>query len=929
MPGTSNSLADRRREIQRTPALRALADRLERLAQPLLGDEVLIPSQKALLSRDGGVCEIDGSRLSFDPLSSERHICPRCDRIHEGERHYRAWVWRYHIWLSERAIHLALLGAINSDANLQQRARSILERYAAQYRRYPNSDNVLGPTRPFFSTYLESIWLTQLVIAALLLRSNSTVQSPTGFDEMVKESASLISSFDEGWSNRQVWNNTALIASGLWFGGGAFPANSDNQHVGQLSVNKLLVHGMDGPHGIRAQLVTAVTGEGMWYEGENYHFFALRGFLLAAELLRGAGLDLYGADGPHDRLRDMFVAPLRTVLPNLTLPARGDSPFGVSLLQPRFAELWEVGWSRTADPRLESLLAGLYSANAPAGDDPGLEEIAEQEQNRPASRLHRGLLGWKSLLLMNPDEPSDSHGQWQAGTALLPHAGLAVFRPGADRYVSIECGGQAGGHGHPDLLHLTLYSGQPLLMDFGTASYVTPSLHWYRSTLAHNAPGVSGAGQRSRNGWCAAFDQRGAWGWCRAVAENVLGDGTSASRTIVVGPNVVLDILDVDAPDSVLVDLPVHLLDPDWISVSDWDRLSGRRSVTENTLGEVLELEPSANTILEGMAQTTILLGREGERLLVAERPGPPDDQFADGQPMAFLVRRSRGAGRWVQCYGTSSDRPTGVRTERHSIFVDYGDGTVEKVTIKDDRCRVADRARVTHKLGKPRVRPERKPPAKSRPTVIHCPKLEKLPTPADWESAVPKKAVQKLGAGHYRRSELPFGARKPFHARVSVFVVGTELCFATSIVKSDVTFRSATDPDPAFDNETPDIHSDGLQCYVGGVGGERWSGYLLVPDPDSDAVRVSAVAGTAGDASAVNAFWTRTPEGYNMVVAVDLGVQPEFGQSVPVNFVVNEMYSKRKRRAGQLAMSGGGWVYLRGDREHAASALLGEVSWT
>ena len=65
------------------------------------------------------------------------------------------------------------------------------------------------------------------------------------------------------------------------------------------------------------------------------------------------------------------------------------------------------------------------------------------------------------------------------------------------------------------------------------------------------------------------------------------------------------------------------------------------------------------------------------------------------------------------------------------------------------------------------------------------------------------------------------------------------------------------------------------------------------------------------------------------MVVAVDLGVQPEFGQSVPVNFVVNEMYSKRKRRAGQLAMSGGGWVYLRGDREHAASALLGEVSWT
>ena len=30
--------------------------------------------------------------------------------------------------------------------------------------------------------------------------------------------------------------------------------------------------------GIRAQLTTAVTSDGLWFEGENYHFFALRGF---------------------------------------------------------------------------------------------------------------------------------------------------------------------------------------------------------------------------------------------------------------------------------------------------------------------------------------------------------------------------------------------------------------------------------------------------------------------------------------------------------------------------------------------------------------------------------------------------------------------------------------------------------------------------
>ena len=42
---------------------------------------------------------------------------------------------------------------------------------------------------------------------------------------------------------------------------------------------------------------------------------------------------------------------------------------------------------------------------------------------------------------------------------------------------------------------------------------------------------------------------------------------------------------------------------------------------------------------------------------------------------------------------------------------------------------------------------------------------------------------------------------------------------------------------------------------------------------------------------------------------------------------VINEMYSHRQRRAGQLVLSGGGgWVYLRGDRESPDEALLVEV---
>jgi len=47
-----------------------------------------------------------------------------------------------------------------------------------------------------------------------------------------------------------------------------------------------------------------------------------------------------------DRLYAALQAPSLTALPDFTYPARKDSRFGVSLAQPGYLELWEIGLAR-------------------------------------------------------------------------------------------------------------------------------------------------------------------------------------------------------------------------------------------------------------------------------------------------------------------------------------------------------------------------------------------------------------------------------------------------------------------------------------------------------------------------------------------------------------------------------------------------------
>ena len=488
---TAEAVAARRAEIAQAPDLTALLARLTERAAPLLERRPIVPPLKALLSSDGGICPDDGTALLFDPWSPNQHHCSRCGKTWAGERHDRHWARFQHLWLAERAAHLAALQALGGSDAAGVRAAEILRAYARSYWQYPNRDNVLGPSRLFFSTYLESIWILNYLAAAMLLRESGHLDEATsrGVGQVADEAANLIGEFDEGFSNRQTWNDAALAAIAVWF-----------------EDDDLAKRAIEGETGLLAHLMRGFGRDGMWYEGENYHLFALRGLLTGAAWARAAGVDLGAEPALAARVRAALLAPALTALPDLTFPARKDSRFGVSLAQPMYLELWEIGLATcgmrdagTGMRDVASWLQALYRVPGvvPEVFDSYLHDAPVERIPHPASRIS---LSWWSLLEMLPELPSDAP-PWVPGSVLLDSQGLAVLRAG-ERYVSLECGPLGGGHGHPDRLHLTLHAdGVHWLPDVGTGSYVARDLLWYRSTLAHNATRLDGA-SRGGNAMC-------------------------------------------------------------------------------------------------------------------------------------------------------------------------------------------------------------------------------------------------------------------------------------------------------------------------------------------------------------------------------------------------------------------------------------------
>lgn len=885
-------------------ALAPLATGLRRELQPLIDHPPAVPTLKAHLSRAGGRCERDGTLLGYEPFDA-RHRCPTCGCEYTGEPHDRFRLYWHQLWLAERVLHAALLGVLLDDRPARALAATLLDATATQYLAYPNRDNVLGPSRPFFSTYLESIWLLQLVLALDLLETGAPEEIGKGAlgarvrDRLIAPSAALIASYDEGMSNRQVWNNAALAAAGIVLGDAA-----------------LVERAVLGGSGLHAHLEHALLRDGSWYEGENYHLFAHRGLWYGVQIAGQHGYAL-----PHElerRFREGFAAPFRTLLPDLTYPSRRDSQYAVSVRQPRFAESCELGLARGDDERLVGMLARLYDPAVPRGDTGRARSTADVERNLPATRLTRADLSWRALLLAREELPPLIESP--LASDLLAAQGIGVLRrDGGALYVALDYGHSGGGHGHPDRLNLLLAHGDTRWFnDPGTGSYVDPSLHWYRSTLAHTAPLVDGRSQPRVDGRLLAFNDRGDAGWISAEAK--LADDLRVRRSVAVTEDHLVDLLEWDGAAPHEVALPWH-----GVGLAD-ERDEPVAHMPEPIAGG--EAREDGFEFLRDTARLDVprgvqrVLGRapDGRTLRgwVLADPGTtwwsaraPDVPTTPALAPLLLARHRAQRGRYLSVWSWC-DTIASVEMENAGVRVVRHDGASDRHSWSDGGWRIERDARIGSETTREHVvLGGRSESAERTPARVPA-------AAGETSAALLLPATFSLTEPHYRRSEESWREAGGPSATVTI----AEPRPGTLTVRIDVSgvqrhFVPVGAENP-LDNEPAGINGDGVHLYV--AAGEWTGGWLLVPDPASREVGVRAVEGW-GAGLGVRAWWEPTASGYVLVADVAL---PPGTAEVELDVLVNETAPGRERRRGQLVLSGarGEFIYLRGDRHERARLL-------
>lgn len=398
-----------------------------------------VPREGAGWSHDY-VCPVHGVRLRQD---AGKNICPIDDKDYHGWPVDNVVYMQRNDDNAEAARNLGLAFQLTGNGEYAEKARQIFSAYAEIYGKLPIHDNrnrlnTKSGARVMSQTLSESKWLVPLAFGYDLVREEMPADERARFEaQVLAAAAEVIQRNDEGKSNRQSWDNAALLAVGLI-----------------LHDQKLVEKAVNGPSGLDFQLRESITPDGPWFEGSwGYHFFALDPLLLTVEMMRHNHIPT----AHESELKKMLDAPLFCVFPDGTLPNFNDS--GLTRLTGE-SRWYEIGYQLFHDARYLYLLSG---------------------HSRPLEGL---LWGAPSL----PEGKSI-----ELASELLPVAGVATLRvKGSDHTVAVKFGPHGGGHGHYDKLTFISYAnGAHLAADPGTQAYGAKTHDtWDKMTVAHNTVAV-------------------------------------------------------------------------------------------------------------------------------------------------------------------------------------------------------------------------------------------------------------------------------------------------------------------------------------------------------------------------------------------------------------------------------------------------------
>ena len=629
------------------------------------------------------------------------------------------------------------------------------------------------------------------------------------------EAANLIGEFDEGFSNRQTWHNAALAAIAVWF--------EDEELAGRA---------IEGPTGAIAHLVRGFGDDGMWYEGENYHLFALRGQLLAMGWARQAGVDILADPRLAGRLEGALRAPALTALPDFTFPARKDSRFGISLAQPMYLELWEVGLARLGDPAADlwDWLRALYAVTGAEGR--ALRFIPARHRSRcagvapdPGGPLLVGAAGDGSGAGRRAGRMAS--GKYAAGRAGPRHpperrAGTPASSAGA------TAADTATPTGFISRSTPTGNTGCPIRAPGPTSPAISSGIaRPWRTTR----PGSTAQSQPPGDAECLAFGESGDWAWARGGYKEYL-------RTVVAGPRYLIDVLELSSPEEHLLELP-------WHPNGEVEVVTPGRWEAEPGLGEFV---PAAERFIpdQGDRPDPAAMHRSGIQDLLAapgSRRGAAAGRGAgaarlDGtcallRAASARVRRAPGVGARVRL-----GRAVRAVVERERRPHRGGDGGRRRPPREHQRRLAGDR-------GGCAGLPSRDPPRRRRRTAPPADRYRTADADHRTRHRPPRSSAvldgtldafdfsEPLELDHedqYRRSEEPYAGPEDFSAAAAVNWDDDALYVAVEVRKPAMLVRDDAAPPLGLDNEPDDIHADGIQIYLRPAPERPAYGFLIVP---------------------------------------------------------------------------------------------------